>query len=200
VHLTVACAFLDRFLRNASEYRQAKSAVADMARSVAARHTAKPLEVVVNAAGDLEARSCYLTVTGTSAEAGDDGEAGRGNRVNGLITPSRPMTMESAAGKNPVTHVGKIYNVCASLIAQRLVTEIPEIAAVQCFIVSEIGRPIDQPQIIAVRVEPTEGRHLNTLGRPIQDVVSSELEAMPQLAARLLDGDIALDRWPLAQC
>jgi S-adenosylmethionine synthetase len=38
--------------------------------------------------------SVYLTVTGTSAEAGDDGEAGRGNRVNGLITPYRPMTME----------------------------------------------------------------------------------------------------------
>jgi S-adenosylmethionine synthetase len=66
--------------------------------------------------------------------------------------------------------------------------------------VSEIGRPVDQPRIIDVRVEPAEGRHLNTLCRPIQDVVSSELEALPQLAARLLDGDIALDRWPLAQC
>jgi S-adenosylmethionine synthetase len=64
---------------------------------VAARHTAKSLEVVVNAADDLEAGSVYLTVTGTSAEAGEDGEAGRGNRVNGLITPFRPMTMESAA-------------------------------------------------------------------------------------------------------
>jgi hypothetical protein len=88
------------------------------------------------------------------------------------------MTMESAAGKNPVPHVGKLYNLCASLVAQHLVTEIPEIAAVQCFMVSEIGRPIDQPQIIAVRVEPTEGRHLNTLRRPIQAVVSSQLEAM----------------------
>jgi S-adenosylmethionine synthetase len=87
--------------------------------------------VVVNAADDLQAGSVYLTVTGTSAEAGDDGEAGRGNRVNGLITPYRPMTMESAAGKNPVTHVGKISNVCASLITQRQVTEIAEIAAVQ---------------------------------------------------------------------
>jgi S-adenosylmethionine synthetase len=199
VHLTVACAVIDRFLRNAAEYRQAKSAVADMARSVAARHTAKSLEVVVNAADDLEAGSVYLTVTGTSAEAGEDGEAGRGNRVNGLITPFRPMTMESAAGKNPVPHVGKLYNLCASLVAQHLVTEIPEIAAVQCFMVSEIGRPIDQPQIIDVRVEPAEGRHLNTLRRPIQAVVSSQLEAIPQLAAKLLDGDIVLDRWPLAR-
>lgn len=67
-------------------------------------------------------------MTGTSAEAGDDGEAGRGNRINGLITPFRPMTMESVAGKNPVTHVGKLYNITAGLIAQRLVDEVADVA------------------------------------------------------------------------
>ena len=44
-------------------------------------------------------RSVYLTVTGTSAEMGDDGQVGRGNRPNGLITPYRPMTLEAAAGR-----------------------------------------------------------------------------------------------------
>lgn len=62
----------------------------------------------------MEPDSLYLTVTGTSAEAGDDGEVGRGNRVNGLITLYRPMNMEAAAGKNPVTHVGKLYNIITS--------------------------------------------------------------------------------------
>lgn len=199
VHLTIACAFVDRFLRNPTEYGQAKLAVAEIVRSAAARHTGKSIRVDVNTADDLDAGSFYLTVTGTSAEAGDDGEAGRGNRVNGLITPYRPMTMESVAGKNPVTHVGKLYNLCAGLIAQRLVSEIPEIAAAQCFMVSEIGRPIDQPQIIDIRVPPANGRRPNALRRLIQALVSSELETMPQLAARLLDGDIAIDRWPLAR-
>ncbi|MHA1487030.1 MAG: methionine adenosyltransferase, partial [Promethearchaeota archaeon] len=53
----------------------------------------------------------YLTITGTSAEAGDDGEVGRGNRSNGLITPCRPMSLEAVCGKNPINHVGKLYNV-----------------------------------------------------------------------------------------
>jgi S-adenosylmethionine synthetase len=42
-----------------------------------------------------------------------DAQFGRGNRINGLITPCRPMRLEAAAGKIPVTHVGKIYNVMA---------------------------------------------------------------------------------------
>ena len=86
--------------------------------------TRKPIATVnVNAADDPPA-SVYFTVTGTSAEGGDDGEAGRGNRANGLITPYRPMTMELVAGKNPVNHVGKLYNLVAGLIAADLVSEV----------------------------------------------------------------------------
>ena len=46
-----------------------------------------------------------------AAFGGDDGQVGRGNRANGLITPYRLMSIEAAAGKNPVTHVGKLYTV-----------------------------------------------------------------------------------------
>src|SRR5678816_4896815 len=92
------------------------------------------------------------TVTGSSAEAGDDGEVGRGNRVSGLITPYRPMTMEAAAGKNPVSHVGKLYHVIANRIASRLVAEMPDAEAATCMLVSRIGAPIDQPALVDVRV------------------------------------------------
>jgi len=89
---------------------------------------------------DLPPDSLYLTVTGTSAKAGDDSEAGRGNRTNGLITPYRPMTMESVAGKNPVNHVGKLYNLAAGLIAESLVTNVRGLTAVECFLVSRFGQ------------------------------------------------------------
>lgn len=69
--------------------------------------------MAVNTADDPDSGYVYLTVTGTSAESGDDGQAGRGNRANGLITPFRPMTLEAVAGKNPITHVGTLYNVLA---------------------------------------------------------------------------------------
>ena len=41
--------------------------------------------------------------------------------MSGLITPYRPMTLEAAAGKNPVSHVGKTYNLAAGRIARALV-------------------------------------------------------------------------------
>ena len=79
---------------------------------------------------------------GTSAESGDDGQAGRGNRINGLIAPFRSMTMESVAGKNTVNHVGKLYNLAAGLIAERIVRELADVVEAECFLVSSIGHPI----------------------------------------------------------
>ena len=116
-----------RFVDSPADYFSAKRTIATIARQTAQEHGSTDISVVVNAADDPAAGSLYLTVTGTSAEAGDDGEAGRGNRINGLIVPFRPMTMESVAGKNPVTHVGKLYNIVASLIAQRLVDDVQEL-------------------------------------------------------------------------
>lgn len=54
--------------------------------------------------GAAESVSRYLTVTGTSAEQGDDGNTERGNRINGLISPIRQYSMEATAGKNSVNH------------------------------------------------------------------------------------------------
>lgn len=105
----------------------------------------------MNAADNEESGSIYLTVTGTSAESGDDGEAGRGNRVGGLITPYRPMTMESVAGKNPVSHVGKIYNVLARKIAEDVARE-TDGCTVDVFLISRIGQPVSSPQLVQVRV------------------------------------------------
>jgi S-adenosylmethionine synthetase len=35
------------------------------------------------------------------------------------------MSLEAAAGKNPVTHVGKLYNIAAHDIAQTIVETVP---------------------------------------------------------------------------
>ena len=100
-------------------YVESREQAARQIARYARRFTGLELEVDVNRADVDSRRSVYLTVTGTSAEAGDDGQAGRGNRSNGLIAPGRPMTMESVAGKNPVNHVGKLYNLVAGLASTR---------------------------------------------------------------------------------
>lgn len=158
VHLTVAVAMVDKHLKDLHDYQVNTTRVAAHALDVAQPILPGKVDVHVNNADDLERGQLYLTVTGTSGESGDDGEAGRGNRASGLITPHRPMTMESLAGKNPITHVGKLYNVLAQQIAAATVERIEAIEAAQCYLVSRIGQPLDQPQLVEVRVYVQRGR------------------------------------------
>ena len=146
IELTVACAFVDRYIADAADYAQKKTDLTTQVEQIAKRVSTRNIHASVNAADDIDSGSLYLTVTGTSAESGDDGEVGRGNRVNGLITPYRPMNMEAAAGKNPTTHVGKIYNLAAWDIADKL--------AKKDGIDLEVG---DRPAPLVGRAEPVVG-------------------------------------------
>lgn len=195
--MTVAVAFIGRALKDPTDYAAAKADVAAEAERVARSCFPGSIEVAVNAADDLARGSVYLTVSGTSAEAGDDGSAGRGNRANGLIAPYRPMTMESVAGKNPVSHVGKLYNIAAGLLAERLVSEFPEVIEAQCWLVSRIGQPVDEPHATDIKLR-TRGQGLPAGMRAAVEVVArDEIRAIPRIADALAAGLIRLDGWPL---
>ncbi len=174
--ITLACAFVGRHVRDLGDYHAQKQRLSRRIAAVAARAAqVRARDVAVNAADDEAAGSIYLTVTGTSAEAGDDGSTGRGNRINGLITPGRPMTLEAAAGKNPVSHVGKLYNVAARAIAEALVTEVPEIVRAECWLASRIGCPVTEPHRTILRVGVRDGRRVAGLDAAITPVVRREL-------------------------
>ncbi len=129
------------------------------------------------------------TVTGTSLEAGDDGQVGRGNRVSGLITPSRAMSLEAAAGKNPVTHVGKLYNVLASRVASR-VAAVPGVQEAECLLVGRIGRPVRDPWLAQVRVRGDGGGIPPELSREAAEVLRSELDGLPALTRAVVERTI----------
>jgi len=148
--------------------------------------------VAVNPADDLATGNIYLTVTGTSAEAGDDGQVGRGNRVNGLITPCQPMSLEAAAGKNPVTHVGKLYSVLAQDIANKLVCEVPEIAKAQCLMVSKIGMPVVTPAMLQVKVTTRDGVPMGLLTKRIEAITADRLASIPRMVDDFVAGRIEL--------
>ena len=192
ITLTVSCAFISRHIHNIDDYLGHKASLADIALDAARRVTGKKVTVQVNTADKLDEGSIYLTVTGTSAEAGDDGEVGRGNRANGLITPYRPMTMEAVAGKNPVTHVGKLYNVTAMRIAAALVREIPDIREAYCYLVSQIGKPIQEPRVIDVQVRTEQDRPINGLTPAIEEIVQAELAYIGNLWRDFVRGDITV--------
>ncbi len=192
VALTVACALVDAHVANLRRYLEIKESVAVLAGEAGRQSTDLDLELAVNTADDPDSGDVYLTVTGTSAEAGDDGQTGRGNRSNGLNTPYRMMTLEAAAGKNPVTHVGKLYNVVASRIAAEVVSEIDPVRDVACALVSRVGARIDEPQIVDLRVRTRDGCALEELTPRLEQIVHAHLEGIHSLWQKIIHREVAL--------
>jgi S-adenosylmethionine synthetase len=192
IQLTIACAMIGRHLENIDDYFGQKLALADLARELAAEHGFSACDVGVNTSDAPAADAIYLTVTGTSAEAGDDGQVGRGNRVNGLITPCQPMSLEAAAGKNPITHVGKIYNVVARDIAETLAAELPEVAKAQCLMVSRIGTPISEPAMLQIRLSTRDRYPLAKLKQRVEAISADRIARIPLLVDDFVAGKIEL--------
>ena len=195
--LTIAAAIIDREVRDKYEYMSVKEAAVEevraLAHKIAPEHT---VEVYVNTADMPERDKFYLTVTGTSAEHGDDGATGRGNRANGLITPMRPISLEATAGKNPVNHVGKIYNVLAKIVAERIYKSYEHLLNdVYVEILSQIGKPINRPLIASVKLVP---RDLNMADIPghvksdITSIVEEELSNIKRITELILSDQATL--------
>ncbi|MEM3277520.1 MAG: methionine adenosyltransferase, partial [Thermoplasmata archaeon] len=155
--------------------------------------TDKKVNIFVNTADLEKFSSYYITVTGLSMENGDDGSVGRGNRVNGLITPYRPMSMEASAGKNPVTHVGKLYNILSFKIADKIYdTAGGDLKEVNVRIVSQIGKPIDEPQVASIQVVPNANVNINKYKREFESIADSYLANISDLTMELMSGKIPL--------
>jgi len=189
--ITVACAMIGRYLSHIDDYLAEKAAIGELVRSLAVEQGFEHCTTGINLADDLGG-GIYLTVTGTSAEAGDDGQVGRGNRVNGLITPYRPMSLEAAAGKNPVSHVGKIYNVVAERIAASLVAMSPDILRAECFLVSKIGAPVIEPAMVHVRLAFREDIPAARFKEQASEIALTHLRRIPLLVEHIIAGTVEL--------
>lgn len=161
INLTVAAAMIGNEIPDLDHYISVKEELREIVHSFASKSTKKEITVDVNTADNYKKDVVYLTVTGLSMENGDDGSVGRGNRVNGLITPGRPMSMEAFAGKNPITHVGKLYNVLAFKIAEDIAKLSTDIKEAHVKIVSQIGMPIDMPNACSVQLIMKKGCKIN---------------------------------------
>jgi S-adenosylmethionine synthetase len=186
VMLTIGCAMIARHVAEMGEYATMKDTALALALNVAREVGAMEVKAILNAADDVAVGDLFLTVIGTSAEAGDDGETGRGNRVNGLICPYRSMTMEAAAGKNPVTHVGKLYNIIAGRIASDLVAEVEAIHSCTCRMVSQIGGSIADPRVVDIELGMAKGAQADDVRGKVGQVVAERLQRVSELRDELL--------------
>ena len=191
IDVTVAVAMVDKHVPDMPAYRRAVDGVNEYVRDLAGEYTGRDVTVHVNTADNYEEGSVYLTTTGTSAEQGDDGSVGRGNRANGLITPNRPMSMEATSGKNPVNHIGKIYNLLSTEIAQAAVEEVDGIRQLQVRLLSQIGEPIDQPHVADAELVTEAGVDVGDVRGDVETAIDRELADVTSVTERVIEGDLS---------
>ena len=193
ISLTVAVAMVDKYIDDADSYGNLKEELKERLMDNGKKITDLDFDIYVNTADIPEQDVYYLTVTGLSMENGDDGSVGRGNRVNGLITPYRPMSMEAAAGKNPVTHVGKLYNLLSMKISQDIMKELGgDVEEARVRILAQIGHPIDEPLLASTDLIMSEGVPVSKVRAEAEGIVNNWLDNIDKITDMLVKGDISV--------
>ncbi len=194
--LTIAMAFVDRYIESEAGYFSRKNRIRDAAMEFVNGQRGNFDKVVVDLNTlDKPGRGedgMYLTVLGTSAEGADCGQVGRGNKVNGVIALNRPMSTEAAAGKNPVSHVGKIYSLLTHHIANEIYESVTGIRSVYVWLCSQIGKPIDEPLIASAQLTLERNVDLASVKGAVEEVVESELANIYDFTGRLTRGELSV--------
>lgn len=199
LHLTVAMPLFDLYIDSEETYFRKKRETLETIETFVTHEIvedAPTIEITYNTL-DREGKGIsglYLTTLGTSAESADSGQVGRGNRTNGLITLNRPVSSEAAAGKNPVSHVGKIYSLLSHKIANEIYTSFKdEIEEAYVWLLSKIGSPIDMPELAAAQVIMKKGKEISSISEQVNELIKSSFQKIDELC-----NDLALGRYPVA--
>jgi len=195
LRLTIGMAFVDRFVKSESDYFRKKQAIHEVITEfVEKKANFDKITIELNTL-DVKGRGIqgvYMTVLGSSCEEGDSGQVGRGNRTNGVIPLNRPFCSEAAAGKNPVSHVGKIYNTLTHKIAAEVYKQVSGLEEVYIWLLSQIGKPIDLPAVAAAQVVMKDSNSFESVKDQIQEVVDRELENIDKFTEELAKGKISI--------
>lgn len=190
--LIVAMPFIDRYITDESAYFEKKKNVYNAIEEFVQTKCSSLDKVSIHFNTlDTEGRGLggmYLSVLGTSAEDADSGEVGRGNRVNGIIALNRPSAAEAAAGKNAISHVGKIYNLLTHNMAHNIYEGVDGIKEIYVWLASQIGTPVNRPVIASAQVLLEPRAHFSSISKKIKEVIDKELSEIDLFCKELLQG------------
>jgi len=189
VDLTIAMAFVDKYISSENQYFQRKDEMLQEINEFLKKTYDMKLTTRMNCLDSKNkgVSGLYMTVLGTSADSADSGQVGRGNMASRVISPSRPAGAEATAGKNPVSHIGKIYNALSFKIANEIHQNISNLDEVCVWMYNVIGRPVNEPK--AVIIQPTsKGDISNTEKIQINEIVEKNLQNIQEFCNELTSG------------
>ena len=196
ITMTIACAMVDKYIPDPSHYRSAIEQMYDLVTDNALKIIGDEnvdYKLEINTGDNYDNGVYYLTCTGLSQEMGDDGSVGRGNRCNGLITPYRPMSMEATSGKNPITHIGKIYNVMSKIIAEEVAQKVTNEAEIRVRLLSQIGKPVSQPLNASIQIvlpDAEKDPHLAGWRSDAESIAEYWLDNVDKVSDMIIDGKV----------
>mgnify|MGYP004636114199 CR=1 FL=1 len=194
ITMTVACAMVDKYIDDLEHYKSVVEQMYDKVNQHALDIIGDEkinFKLDINTGDDYDKGVIYLTCTGLSQEMGDDGSVGRGNRCNGLITPYRPMSMEATSGKNPITHIGKIYNVMSKLIAEDVAKKVSPEVEVRVRILSQIGKPVSEPLNCNIQlVSATEDKKIEQWKQEAESIAYEWLDNVDKVTDLIINGKV----------
>ncbi len=187
VELTMCVPQIAKYVSDINEYKENLETIKETVLNILFKKldSVSDIKLFINMRDNFEYPELYLTAIGSSIESGDIGLVGRGNRVNGLITPGKPMSIEGVCGKNPVYHAGKVGNVLAKIIAEK-VYEITQ-KYTEVFILTQTGQPLECPWKIIVKTNSD-----NSQDKRIKSIILEELTKIPEITKKIIKGRISL--------
>jgi S-adenosylmethionine synthetase len=90
-----------------------------------------------------------------------------------------------------VSHVGKLYNVLATLIARDIHAKVEGAEQVSVQLLSAIGEPIDQPELAGIEIHAPGGLN-GSLRTHAAEIADAWLADVRQVTELILNGEIAV--------
>lgn len=183
--ITLCIPQIGNFVRNLNDYKNNIKKTRKDIEDIIKKYNIRNYKLSINTRDNYRLRELYLTAIGSSIESGDEGLAGRGNRVNGLISSTRPISIEGCCGKNPVYHVGKLYYIAAFEIADKIFKKFK--INNELFIASQSGRDLINPWIVAVNLPKDFNKR-----EELENFIKSEIKKIPAITKKILSRKISL--------
>jgi S-adenosylmethionine synthetase len=100
------------------------------------------------------------------------------------------MSMEATSGKNPINHVGKIYNILSTKIASDISENVEGVKEVQIMLLSQIGKPIDNPKAASAQLIMEDGYRIESINKQVEQIIDSWLEDITSITDLLVAGKL----------
>lgn len=177
--ITICVPQIANYVKDINEYKNNIETIKKTIYRIISKHPIDDFEVNLNTRDDYNLGNIYLSAIGSSIESGDEGVVGRGNRINGIITPLRPMSIEGSCGKNPVYYVGKVYYVAANKLAKEIYKKFG--IHNEVYLASQVGRELIDPWVTLVAVPEKFERKIE-----LKELIIKGLKKIPNLTNGIL--------------